>query len=321
MEVIHGIEAFPPQRVPVVLGLGTFDGMHLGHQALLSEVVRVAGEQGGRAAAITFDPHPLAVIAPPPEPFLLTTIEERLRLVASPGIDLAVVIAFDAQFRQISAEQWMDLLLRHVRMSEVVCGSNYTFGRDRAGNIDFLRAWAEAQGVTVRIVPPVHVGGVLVSSTLIRRLLRAGDVTEAARYLGRWYTLRGTVQRGDARGRTLGFPTANLSLPEERLIPGTGIYAAMARSERGVYQSAVSVGTRPTFGPGALVVEAYLLEFSGDLYGETLELHLVQRLRDELAFASEAALVRQMREDIAEAARLLAHVEMPAPFGAVGDLS
>jgi len=317
MEVVRGIEAFPQQRVPVVLGLGTFDGMHLGHQALLSEVVRIAGEQEGRGAAITFDPHPLAVIAPPPEPFLLTTIEERLRLIASLRIDLALVIRFDAELRQVSAQEWMELLLRHVRMSDVVCGSNYTFGRDRVGTVELLRGWAEAEGVRVHVVPPVRVGGALVSSTLIRRLLRAGDVAEAARYLGRWYTLRGTVQRGDARGRTLGFPTANLSLPEEKLIPGTGIYTAMARTERGLHQAAVSIGTRPTFGPGALVVEAYLLEFSGDLYGETLELHFVQRLRDELAFASEAALIRQMREDVSETARLLAHVEAPAPFGAV----
>ncbi|MDP3703800.1 MAG: bifunctional riboflavin kinase/FAD synthetase, partial [Candidatus Omnitrophota bacterium] len=304
-------EAFPQQRVPVVLGLGTFDGMHLGHQALLSEVVRIAVEQGGRAAAITFDPHPLAIIAPPPEPFLLTTIEERLRLIASLGIDLVVVIRFDAEFRQISAQEWMELLLRHVRMNDAVCGSNYTFGRDRGGTVELLRGWAEVKGVRVHVVPPVHVGGALVGSTLIRRLLRAGDVAEAARYLGRRYTLRGTVQRGDARGRSLGFPTANLAMPDEKLIPGTGIYAAMVRIERGIHQAAVSIGTRPTFGPGALVVEAYLLEFSGDLYGETLELHFVQRLRDELAFTSEAALIRQMREDVAEAARLLAHVERP----------
>jgi len=313
MEIIRGIEAFPQQRVPVVLGLGTFDGMHLGHQALLSEVVRIAGEQGGRAATITFDPHPLSVIAPPPEPFLLTTIEERLGLIASLGVEVALVIRFDDEFRQISAQAWMELLLRHVRMSALVCGSNYTFGRDRGGAVELLRGWAEAKSVKVQVMRPVRVGGVLVSSTLIRRLLRAGDAGEAARYLGRWYTLRGTVQRGDARGRRLGFPTANLALPEDKLIPGTGIYAAIARTERGLYQAAISIGTRPTFGPGAIVVEAYLLEFSGDLYGEPLELHFVQRLRDELAFASEAALIRQMHEDVAEAARLLAHAARPVP--------
>lgn len=309
MEVIRGFEAFPAQRVPVVVGLGTFDGMHLGHQALLADAVRIAGEQGGRAAAITFDPHPLAVIAPPPEPFLLTTIEERLGLIASLGNDLTLVVRFDEQFRQIGAQEWMELLLRHVRMSDLVCGSNYTFGRDRGGNVDLLRGWADSKGVRVHVVPPVHVGGALVSSTLIRRLLRSGDVAEAARYLGRWYTLRGTVQRGNARGQKLGFPTANLAPPEEKLIPGIGIYAAMARTERGTHQAAVSIGTRPTFGPGTLVVEAYLLDFTGDLYGEDLELQFVQRLRDELAFSSEAALVRQIRDDVEETRRLLARVE------------
>lgn len=312
MDVVHGLERVPRGRL-TALALGTFDGVHRGHQALLPEAVRVAGEEGGQAAAMTFDPHPLTVIAPPPEPFLLTTLEERLALLGSFGLDLVVVLRFDEAFRRIGAEQWLDLLQRTVGMRHLVCGTSYTFGRDRGGTVDLLQRWAPGRDVRVHMVPPVHVGGVVVSSTLIRRLLRAGDVREAARYLGRWYALRGAVQHGDRRGRHLGFPTANLAPPEDKLVPASGIYAALARTERSGYRAAVSVGTRPTFGPGALVVEAYLLDFDGELYGESLELHFVHRLRDEIAFTSEGALIRQIRDDVAETARLLAHIEPPAP--------
>ena len=305
MEILRGFPQRPQHPAPGVLALGTFDGVHRGHQALLGTALRRAGERGAPCAAVTFDPHPLQVIAPPPEPFLLTTLDERLELLAALGLSAIYVIHFDEAFRRLSAEEWVDLLHTRVGMAEVVCGANYTFGRDRGGNMDRLRTLAAARGFAVHIAPQVHVGGTLVSSTLIRRLLRMGDVQEAARFLGRWYALEGTVQRGDARGRTLGFPTANLAVGEEKLLPGAGIYAAFARTEEGAHQAAVSVGTRPTFGPGALTVEAYLLDFSGDLYGQTMRLHFVQRLREEIAFTSEAALVRQIQDDVAETHRVL----------------
>jgi riboflavin kinase/FMN adenylyltransferase len=252
------------------------------------------------------------VIAPPPEPFLLTTIDERLHLLEPLGLAQAIVVRFDDALRRLPAQRWMELLEERVGMRHLVCGANYTFGRDRGGAVELLRAWAAPRSIRVHVTPPVHVGGTLVGSTLIRRLLRAGDVREAARCLGRWYALGGTVARGDARGRRLGIPTANLAPAEEKLIPGPGIYAAFARTEGGAFRAAVSIGTRPTFGPGAVVVEAHLLGFSGDLYGRALELHLVQRLRDEIAFTSEAALVRQMQDDVAETGRLLAGVPAPA---------
>lgn len=305
MEIVRGLERITPSHIPAVAALGTFDGVHRGHQVLLLEAVRIAAEQGGRAAAITFDPHPLAVIAPPPEPFLLTTVQERLALLERLGLALVIVVPFDEAVRQLPSEAWMQRLAEHVRMRDLVCGTNYTFGRDRSGTVELLRAWAGARGIRVHVVPPVHVGGTLVGSTLIRRLLRAGEVREAARCLGRWYVLGGTVVHGDARGRRLGFPTANLEPPDEKLIPGSGIYAALARTERGVFRAAVSIGNRPTFGRGAVVVEAYLLGFAGELYGEPLELSFVQRLRDQIAFTSEAALIRQMQDDVAETARLL----------------
>lgn len=305
MEIFRGFPHRLQRPAPGVLALGTFDGVHRGHVVLLGEAVRRAGERGARSAAVTFDPHPLQVIAPPPEPFLLTTLEERLELLAALGLSSTYVIYFDEAFRRLSAEEWVDLLHVRVGMAEVVCGANYTFGRDRGGNVERLRVLAAVRGFAVHIAPQVHVGGTLVSSTLIRRLLRMGDVQEAARFLGRWYALEGIVQRGDARGRTLGFPTANLAVTEEKLLPGAGIYAAFAGTEEGIHQAAVSVGTRPTFGPGALTVEAYLLDFNGDLYGQRVTLRFVQRLREEIAFTSEAALVRQIQDDVAETRRVL----------------
>ncbi len=305
MEVIHGIDAFPTQRVPLVLALGTFDGVHRGHAALIEAAVRHAQEVGGRSVVLTFDPHPLQVIAPPPEPFLLTTLEERLHLLAGLGADLALVIHFDTTFRQISAGEWVDLLVHRVGITDVFSSVDHTFGRDRGGNVEFLRRRAQADRFTVHVVPPVHVGGTLVSSTLIRRLLRAGAVREAAPYLGRWYTLQGRVTAGAHRGKTLGFPTANLPPPTEKVLPALGTYAAFAQLERGLFDAAVSVGTQPTFGPGQLVVEAHLLDFSETLYGESLILHFVERLHDDIVFPSPEALRRQIEDDVAETRRLL----------------
>jgi riboflavin kinase/FMN adenylyltransferase len=310
MEIVRG---FPGQaRTKAgILALGTFDGVHRGHQALLGETVRLAGDRGVSSAVLTFDPHPLQIIAPPPEPFLLTTLEERLELFAALGLAAVYVISFDEALRRLTAEDWVELLHGRIGMAEVVCGANYTFGRDRGGTVTQLRAMAANRGIAVHVADQVHVGGTLVSSTLIRRLLRSGDVQEAGRFLGRWYSLEGIVRRGDARGRTLGFPTANLEIADEKLIPAPGIYAAFARTEKAPYQAAVSIGTRPTFGPGALTVEGYLLDFNGDLYGQAVRLEFVQRLREEIAFTSEAALVRQIREDVVETRRLLPRARPP----------
>lgn len=308
MEVIHGLESFSKQRVPIVLALGTFDGVHRGHRALIELAVAWAGEVGGRCAVVTFDPHPWQVIAPPAEPFLLTTLDERLSLLAGLGVDLTVVVKFTSEFRQHSPDAWIDLLVRQTAMAGVVCGPNYTFGHDRAGTVGGLQALAARRGFEVRVAPHITVGGTLVSSSAIRAAIRTGRVRQAADLLGRWYTIRGEVIPGDERGRALGFPTANMSPPQDKVCPAQGIYAAFARTGGSAYPAAVSIGTRPTFGAGRLVVEAFLLDYGGDLYGRPLEVHFVQRLRDEQAFPSVEALVQQMHADVAEARAILAEV-------------
>src|SRR3989442_11563929 len=207
MEVITGLESFPKQREPVVVALGTFDGLHLGHQTLLALAVQRARKVQGRCAVFTFDPHPRTVLTASPDGFLLTTLDERLELFGMLGADLAVVVQFTDTFRYTSAEAWIRELVTRTAMAEVVCGANYVFGRDRSGDAALLRRLGGKYGFQVRIADTVEVHSVPISSTRIRDALRAGRVTEASRLLGRWYALRGTVVRGDGRGRTLGYPT------------------------------------------------------------------------------------------------------------------
>lgn len=312
MEVIHGLEAFPQQRAPVVLALGTFDGVHRGHQAIIAQAVRQARELNGRCAVFTFDPHPTTVLNPSSEQALLTTLRERLEFFAAHGADLAVVVRFDATFRQTSAEDWVRALVTRTRMAAIVCGPTYHFGRDRRGTIAMLRDVSSQYGFRVWGTDPVTVDGAPVSSTRVREALRGGRVDVAAKLLGRWYALGGPVVRGDGRGRVLGFPTANLATSSDKLIPAPGIYAGYARTPDGLYQTAVSIGWRPTFGYGPLVVEAFLLNFSGTLYEQSLIVHLAARLRDEEAFPSAEELVRQMHNDIAAVPPALAAADQRA---------
>jgi riboflavin kinase/FMN adenylyltransferase len=315
MDVFHGLEAFPAHRTPVVLAVGTFDGVHRGHQALLAHARERARILGGQCAVLTFDPHPATVLTPESAPSLLTTIDERLELFAQVGVDLAVVARFDEGTRRMSAEAWVNALTACIRMAEVVCGPSYAFGHDRRGNPDLLRRLGTRLGFQVWVVDPVEADGERVSSSRIRRALLAGQVLDAARLLGRWYSLRGTVTRGEGRGRDLGYPTANLQLPPLKLIPSAGIYAAYARPSVGEFASAVSIGTRPTFGPGPLQVEAYVLNFSGTLYGSPLELRLAARLRDEVAFSTAEELVAQIASDVAAVPHALVEAAGRARLG------
>jgi riboflavin kinase/FMN adenylyltransferase len=315
MDVIRGLEAFPPHRTPVVLALGTFDGVHRGHQALLAHARERARTLGGLCAVLTFDPHPATVLTPESAPSLLTTIDERLELFAQVGVDLAVVARFDEGTRRMAAEAWVNALTACVQMTEIVCGRSYAFGHDRRGSPDLLQRLGARLGFHVWVVDPVEADGERVSSSRIRRLLLTGHVVDAARLLGRWYSLRGTVTRGEGRGRDLGYPTANLQLPPSKLVPSPGIYAAYARPSAGEYAAAVSIGTRPTFGPGPLQVEAYLLNFSGNLYGSPLELRVAARLRDELTFSTAEELVVQIASDVAAVPRALVEATRRAGLG------
>lgn len=302
MRVIAGVEAFRARQArPVHIALGTFDGLHRGHRAIVDAVV-AASQGGGESVITTFDPHPLTVLAPPPHPFLLSTLAERLDLFAAAGAEAALVLRYDEQMRDVSATAWLDLLFRNIGARHVVISSTHTFGRNREGTAAFLQSWGREHGVRVTVVPLVSVGDQVVSSSGIRALLLQGDVRTAASWLGRWYTVSGTVVRGEGRGGTLGIPTANLKTPSDKLIPATGVYAAYATIRGATYQAATNVGVRPTFGGTVLSVEAHLLQASVEAYGERLELAFVERLRSEVRFSGAAELRAQIVTDI-QAAR------------------
>ena len=267
---------------PRAVAIGTFDGVHLGHRAVLSAAMAA----GPSATAVTFEPHPRIAFGYEVE--LLTTLERRLELIGEAGIAEALVVQFDHEFSQQSPEEFVERVLRPIGAEVVVAGGNFRFGRGREGDLETLREL----GIDARAVPLVEG----VSSSRIRDLLRAGEIERAAKLLGRPPELDGPVVSGDARGDTLGFPTANLRLDPQLLVPAYGIYAGSALDHR----AAISIGTNPHYGGTERRVEAHLLDYEGDLYGRRLVVQLWRRLRDEAQFGSEAELVAQIARDVEE---------------------
>ena len=301
----RGLDEFSPKDP--ALALGTFDGLHLGHQQVIRGAVTRAREIGGQSVAVTFEPHPLEVLRPSPEPVLLTTVEERLALLSGLGVDVTLVLPFDPAFSQTSARVWMDEILgERLRARAVFVGSSYTFGYRREGSAQRLVEWGRARGVDVTLVPAVLIDGEPVSSSRIRGALREGLVDEAARLLGRRYALRGRVTSGEGRGRTIGFPTANLAVDSPRkILPHVGVYATIVEVGGRRFGGATNVGRRPTFGGTEISIETYLLEFSGDLIGEPMTLEFVGRIREEHAFPGAEALSRQIGRDVSQVRELL----------------
>ncbi len=307
MRTLSGLAEVPPDLETPVLALGTFDGVHLGHRQVIGQAVARARAIGGRAVAVTFDPHPLEVLRPSAEPVLLTTREERLGLFDEIGVDVAVVLPFDLEFARLPAQAWLeDILTARLGAREIFIGTSYTFGHRREGTASRLAEWGRARNLPVHLVPAVLVSGEPVSSSRIRSALREGLVDEAARLLGRWYGLRGRVVRGSGRGRTLGFPTANVRTESRKVLPGRGVYATVVTVRARRYGGATNIGYRPTFGGGTFAVETHLLQFEGELGDEEVTLAFVGRIRDERAFAGPEALVRQIRDDVARVRELLA---------------
>ncbi len=294
-----------PRRVAV----GEFDGVHIGHRAVIR----------GNDTVLTFEPHPLAVVRPEAAPKLLTSFELKAELIAELGVQELVVVPFDQRFARQRPEDFIsEVLVERLSATHVSVGENFRFGHRAAGDVALLRADPRFH---TRVVPLVELDGEVVSSSRVRALILAGEVDRAARALGRPFRVRGEVVAGEKRGRTLGFPTANI-VPDERLVcPGHGVYAARARGAglEGAL-AAVSVGVRPTFGTGrAVLIEAYLLDRDEDLYGRTLTLEFIERLRGERRFESAQALIRQMELDVKRTRELLASSgAWPSPSNASG---
>ena len=296
-----------PRDQGTVVTVGTFDGVHRGHWEVLLEIRRRALATGRRSVLLTFDPHPLRIVRPGQAPPLLTTPVEKKEILAESGLDYAVFLAFTPELSRYEPRRFVtEVLVGRLGVQELVIGHDHGFGRGRSGDAETLRQIGQELGFGVDVVPPVMVNGQPISSSAIRAALQTGDVPAAARALGRPYSVRGLVVRGDGRGRQLGFPTANLAVASsEKLIPAAGIYAIRGITRAGSFGGALHLGPRPTFVGSPPTIELHLLGFDGDLYGEEIRVDFVRRLRDVRPFDSVAALVAQMREDVEDARRVL----------------
>jgi riboflavin kinase/FMN adenylyltransferase len=305
MRILRDLPSFPPELRPSVAAFGAFDGIHLAHAKILDTAVERARALGVSAVACTFDPHPTAVLRPEKAPAPIATLEENLARIAERGLDATLVIPFTRDFSRMEAETFVDeALVRTLGAREVVVGFNHTFGSGARGTAVLLRELGARRGFVTHVLPPLQVNGLTVSSSAIREALRDGDVEQARAFLGRPYSLTGTVRRGAGRGRTLGFPTANLK-PDRPLVLAAGVYAARARWEDRQAEAVVNIGYRPTFEESQYWVEAYLFDFAGDLYDRALTLDFLCRIRAEMKFPGVEALTAQVRADMAEARRLL----------------
>lgn len=287
--------------------IGSFDGVHLGHQQIIRDLVRNAGEDGVPAAVITFHPHPQLVIKNESRPYYLTLPDQRARLLGELGVDLVLTYPFDRETSQLTAEAFTSKLLERFNFTELWIGYDFALGRDREGNAAKLRELGLRLGFQVHEVPPYSFQGELVSSSGIRKQIREGNLKAAAQLLGRPFEVAGEVIRGDDRGKSLGFATSNLAVPPEVVDIKPGVYACWAEIGGKVHAAVTNVGFRPTFGPDLTAprIEAHLLDFSGDLYGQELRLGFVDRLRDELKFEKASDLVQQIHQDIARARQIL----------------
>ncbi len=287
--------------------VGTFDGVHRGHWTVLQEIRRRAQETGRRSVLVTFDPHPLRIVRPERAPKLLTTPVEKKEILAETGLDYAVFISFTKALSRYDPRRFVEeILVERLGVGELVIGYDHGFGRDRSGDADTLKSIGAELGFDVSVVPPVQTTGDAVSSSRIRKAVSEARMEEARACLGRPYSLRGIVVRGDGRGRHLGFPTANLAVSNgDKLIPRQGIYAVRGVLRSGTYPGALHLGPRPTFKGSPPAIELHLIDFDGDLYGETVRVDFIRFLRDVRPFGTVASLVDQMKEDVEEARRVL----------------
>ena len=303
MTIVHDFAGWPSG--PLHLAVGVFDGVHVGHQALVRGVAERARAESSTPMAATFDPLPIEMLAPGAPPSALSDIDERTELLAAEGAQVVVVFRFTPEFASLPPSEFVRRLASAGQVRRVCVGDDFQFGHDRSGNVAALTQLGARHGFTVDPAAPVLVDGSLVSSTRIRNSLLAGGVEDAARLLGRRYRVTGIVEHGDKRGRALGFPTVNLRTPPERLLPRDGIYAVWAEVGSQRVMGAASLGVRPTFGGGARRLEAFLLDWNGDLYGDRVRVEFVKRLRDELRFASAQELAQQITKDVDETRKAL----------------
>lgn len=309
MERIHSIESIERPFKNAVVTIGNFDGVHLGHQALFHEVVEKAQSLDGTAVAMTFAPHPLRVLKRNGQPPLITLHEQKAELIARTGMDVLICVPFTREFAEITAREFLtDILIGRIGMKAIVVGKDYAFGKNREGDLEFLRSHARQLDFDLVVsdwIESAYNGRDRISSTRIRELVSAGEMKQASKILGRFYQIRGEVIHGRNRGgRLLGFPTANLALTDE-LCPKAGVYAVTVEHAGSLYKGVANIGYSPTFDDHLYTVEVHLLDFATDLYGETIRVNFIARIRDEKRFSGIEALSQQIQKDVAWARDIL----------------
>ena len=306
MEILRSIPELERLRGPLFLAIGVFDGVHRGHQAVISTSADHAAASNGTPVVVTFDPHPEKVLRPQAAPHLLSATEHKIALIRALGVEHLLIINFDKQFAATEPEDFVQKLVIHSKpLREICVGHEWSFGKNRRGNLDLLKKLGAKFNFDVVGIPPVKINGAVVSSTAIRQAIEKGDWAKAAEMLGREYTILGTVTRGDNLGKKIGFPTANLSAHSEQF-PPNGVYVAEARIDGELYRGVINLGIRPTVSSGKSerVLEIHLFDFNRDIYGHDIEVRFLKFLRSEKKFQDLDTLVQQIRQDVEQARQL-----------------
>ena len=311
MEIYNNLADIRAPFADSFVTIGNFDGVHLGHHMLFSEVVSRAYRNRGTSVVVTFDPHPLQVVRPEIGIKLISTYEQKVELISLAGIDVLVVIPFTKDFSATRAETFVDeVLIKSIGVKELVVGYDYAFGRGRQGNIEFLKEQGKLKGFPVTVVEPYYVDDMLVSSSKVRELVSSGRMMDVKKLLGRNYQIRGTVQEGKKRGGpVVGFKTANLHLSEEDLCPKHGVYVTQVVYEGKCYGGVLNIGYNPTFGENRLSAETHIFDFDQEIYGKEIKINLLKHLRGEKKFSGPEELAGQIREDIRLAKEILAEAQ------------
>lgn len=305
MQVEKELARVRPEK-ETLLTIGVFDGVHLGHKHLLTYLKNKAGTSNRLSGVVTFKSHPRAVLSAENRIPWLTDLDTRISLLQDFGVDMVIALSFTHELAQLSAQEFVKLLVKYIKMRGLVVGPDFALGRDREGNIEKLRLLGQEMGFSVDVVPAVIINGEVVSSSSIRQALARGDMKKVKEMFGRYFSLSGRVVSGDGRGRTLGFPTANIDVNPEQALPSDGVYATIAHVGQKLFPSVTNVGFRPTFSGDKRLVETYLIGFKGELLGQRLTIDLVDRLREEKRFGSVDELKSQISGDVGQARRILA---------------
>ena len=305
MQIEDELAQFSPPG-ETLLTIGVFDGVHLGHKFLISQVVNLAKKENRLSCVITFRQHPRDLLAPKTKLLYLCTVEERIQLLKNEGVDIVVALSFNRELAKLSAREFVSLLVKHLKMRGLVIGPDFSLGKNREGNAETLRALGQEMGFSVTVVAPKLITGEVASSTIIRQALADGDMEKVMRLLGRPFSLHGKVARGEHRGTGLGFPTINLNVDAKMALPPDGVYATRAYIGGQEYQAMTNIGRRPTFGENnERTIESFILHYNQDIYGKDVKIEIIKRLREEKHFDNVEELKKQIAEDVKLGAAIL----------------